>query len=105
MGKQISEASLRKIAREELEVLEGIIDYAERMIREGNLAYRNLKRHAYGKALVIEREDGGGCYIPTRHGLAGVPQSQLGLYHSSLTSGPPLRCGRDGLSGLLKGLG
>lgn len=59
MAKQISEASLRKVAREELEVLEGIIDYAERMIRDGNLAYRNLKRNAYGKALVIERENEG----------------------------------------------
>lgn len=59
MAKKISEASLRKVAREELEVLEGIIDYAERMIREGDLAYRNLKRNAYGKALVIERENEG----------------------------------------------
>lgn len=59
MAKQISEASLRKVAHEELEVLEGIIDYAERMIREGDLAYWNLKRNAYGKALVIERENEG----------------------------------------------
>ena len=59
MAKQLSEASLRKVAREELEVLEGIIDYAEQMIREGDLAYRNLKRNAYGKALVIERENEG----------------------------------------------
>lgn len=35
MAKQISDACLRKVAHEELEVLEGIIDYAERMIREG----------------------------------------------------------------------
>ena len=59
MARQISEASLRKVAHEELEVLEGIIDYAERMIRECDLAYRNLKRNAYGKALVIERENEG----------------------------------------------
>lgn len=59
MAKQISDAALRKVAHEELEVLEGIIDYAERMIREGDLAYRNLKRNAYGKALVIERENEG----------------------------------------------
>lgn len=59
MTKQIGEASLRKVAHEELEVLEGIIDYAERMIREGDLAYRNLKRNAYAKALVIERENEG----------------------------------------------
>ncbi|MHB2050351.1 ATP-binding domain-containing protein [Pseudomonas sp. VEM90] len=59
MPNQINENSLREVAREELEVLEGIIDYAERMIREGDLAYRNLKRNAYGKALVIERENEG----------------------------------------------
>ncbi|MBR7522555.1 ATP-binding domain-containing protein [Pseudomonas juntendi] len=59
MATQIGEAFLRKVAHEELEVLEGIIDYAERMIREGDLAYRNLKRNAYGKALVIERENEG----------------------------------------------
>lgn len=59
MATQIDEAFLRKVAHEELEVLEGIIDYAERMIREGDLAYRNLKRNAYGKALVIERENEG----------------------------------------------
>ncbi len=59
MAKPLSEASLRKVAREELDVLEGIIDYAEQMIRAGDLAYRNLKRNAYGKALVIERENEG----------------------------------------------
>ncbi|WPC04719.1 ATP-binding domain-containing protein [Pseudomonas benzenivorans] len=61
MTKQISEACLRKVAREELEILEGMINYAERMIREGDLAYRGMKRNAYGKALVIERENGGGA--------------------------------------------
>lgn len=61
MTKKISEACLRKVAREELEVLEGMINYAERMIREGDLAYRGMKRNAYGKALVIERENGGGA--------------------------------------------
>lgn len=61
MTKKISEACLRKVAREELEVLEGVINYAERMIREGDLAYRGMKRNAYGKALVIKRENLGGA--------------------------------------------
>lgn len=56
MAKQINDAYLRKVAREELEILDGVIDYAERMIREGDLAYRDLKRNAYGKTLMIERE-------------------------------------------------
>lgn len=37
MEKQINDTYLRKVAHEELEVLEGVIDYAERMIREGDL--------------------------------------------------------------------
>lgn len=56
MAKKLSDTYLRKVAREELEVLDGIIDYAERMIREGDLSYRKLKRSAYGKTLVIDRE-------------------------------------------------
>ncbi|VVQ10772.1 ATP-binding domain-containing protein [Pseudomonas fluorescens] len=59
MEKQISDVNLRKVACEELEVLDGIIDYAERMIREGDLTYRSLKRNAYGKTLVIDRENEG----------------------------------------------
>lgn len=59
MKKQLSDEYLHTVAHEELEVLEGIIDYAERMIREGDLSYRDLKRNAYGKALVIRREIGG----------------------------------------------
>lgn len=59
MTKHIDAAYLGKVAHEELEVLEGVIDYAEQMIREGDLAYRNLKRNAYGKTLLIDREKGG----------------------------------------------
>lgn len=59
MEKQLSDVYLRQVACEELEVLDGIIDYAERMIREGDLPYRNLKRNAYGKTLVIDRENEG----------------------------------------------
>lgn len=68
MKKQHSDEYLHKVAHEELEVLEGIIDYAERMIREGDLSYRDLKRNAYGKALVIRR------------GIGGVATYRLGMH-------------------------
>ncbi|UFQ98664.1 ATP-binding domain-containing protein [Pseudomonas wenzhouensis] len=68
MKKQHSDEYLYKVAHEELEVLEGIIDYAERMIREGDLSYRDLKRNAYGKALVIRR------------GIGGVATYRLGMH-------------------------
>ncbi len=45
-------------AKEELLVLDGVIDYADRMIyEEGKRAeYGPLRRHAYGKTVVIETE-------------------------------------------------
>lgn len=70
MKMQLSDEYLHKVAHEELEVLEGIIDYAERMIREGDLTYRGLKSNAYGKALVIGREkDGMATYRLGMHSL------------------------------------
>lgn len=41
--------------RSELDVLKGVIDYAERMIAEdgGRSPYQSLRRHAYGKTVVI----------------------------------------------------
>ncbi|WP_417536596.1 ATP-binding domain-containing protein [Methylophaga sp.] len=59
MDKALNNNYLQSVAQEELEVLDGIIDYAERMIREGDLDYRMLKRRAYSKALVLNREKGG----------------------------------------------
>ncbi|MEA1052710.1 ATP-dependent helicase [Lamprobacter modestohalophilus] len=47
-------------AREELSVLDGVIDYAERMIYEEQQGqYQPLRRHAYGKTVVIETEKEG----------------------------------------------
>ena len=59
MNKTLKEEYLEQVVREELETLDGIIDYAERMIRDGDLKYRKLKNNAYTKALVVDREKGG----------------------------------------------
>lgn len=78
MKMQLSDEYLHKVAHEELEVLEGIIDYAERMIREGDLTYRGLKSNAYGKALVIGREkDGMATYRLGMHSLV-YPKASSG---------------------------
>lgn len=54
----LTNKSLVERAIEELKVLDGVIDYAERMIyQEGNrIEYEPLRRHAYGKTVVIETE-------------------------------------------------
>lgn len=46
--------------KEELDALEGIINYADKMIyEEGKREYDPLRRHAYGKTVVIETENEG----------------------------------------------
>jgi len=59
MDKTLNESYLQEVAQEELEILDGIIEYAEKMIRDGDLKYRGLKRSAYSKALKLNREQGG----------------------------------------------
>lgn len=45
---------------EELNVLEGVIDYADQMInQQQQYQYKSLRRHAYGKTVVIETEKKG----------------------------------------------
>lgn len=58
MSKQLSKAYLLKAAKEELKTLAEMMDYAERMIREGSLKYRGLRREAYGKAVCVTQESG-----------------------------------------------
>lgn len=58
MSKQLSKTYLVKAAEEELKTLAEMMDYAERMIREGNLEYRSLRREAYGKAVCVTQECG-----------------------------------------------
>ncbi|RMM07081.1 hypothetical protein ALQ85_02767 [Pseudomonas syringae] len=58
MPEQLSKAYLLNAAKEELETLAEIMDYAERMIREGSLEYRALRREAYGKAVCVTQENG-----------------------------------------------
>jgi hypothetical protein len=53
---QLPESEQLTYCRNELEVLKGVIDYAERMIAEdgGRSPYQSLRRHAYGKTVVIK---------------------------------------------------
>lgn len=55
----LTKQSLAERAEEELKVLDGVIDYAERMMyQDGNRReYEPLRRHAYGKTVVIETEN------------------------------------------------
>lgn len=55
----LTNQSLAERADEELKVLDGVIEYAERMMyQEGNRReYEPLRRHAYGKTVVIETEN------------------------------------------------
>ena len=54
----LSDKNKRKYSADELAVLGGVIDYADRMIFEENRRgeYGPLRRHAYGKTVVIETE-------------------------------------------------
>ena len=58
MQKKLSDAYLTAVANEELEILDCLMDYVERMIREGCLEYRSLRREAYGKTVCIVQENG-----------------------------------------------
>lgn len=55
----LTNLSLAERADEELKVLDGVIEYAERMMyEEGNRReYEPLRRHVYGKTVVIETEN------------------------------------------------
>lgn len=57
----LTKQSLVDRAEEELKALDGVIDYAERMMyQDGNrIEYAPLRRHAYGKTVVLETENEG----------------------------------------------
>ena len=57
----LTKKSLAERAEEELKALDGVIDYAERMMyQDGNRReYEPLRRHAYGKTVVLETENEG----------------------------------------------
>ncbi|WP_295450774.1 ATP-binding domain-containing protein [uncultured Thiodictyon sp.] len=56
----ISEKEKVSRSREELAVLEGVIDYADQMVyQQRKFEYESLRRHAYGKTVVIETEKQG----------------------------------------------
>jgi len=57
----LTKQSLAERAEEELKVLDGVIDYAERMMYQDGTRreYEPLRRQAYGKTVVIETENQG----------------------------------------------
>lgn len=57
----LTNKDLTERAKDELSVLDGVIDYADRMISEEGKRgeYGPLRRHAYGKTVVIETEKEG----------------------------------------------
>ncbi len=61
MSIPLSEAEQLTYCGTELDVLKGVIDYADRMIEQedGRSAYHSLRRHAYGKTVVIASEHKG----------------------------------------------
>jgi len=48
----------KDVVESELEILDGVIDYCDRMIKEGDLEYRLLKKNAYEKTVIVEGELG-----------------------------------------------
>lgn len=71
---------------EELRVLEGVIIYATRE-RQHDSRYDELRRHAYGKAITVEKEDGSrevfrvsqaNLVYPNRASGYATPQSPIG---------------------------
>lgn len=84
-------------ASEELAVLEGVIDYANQMIYEQRqFQYDSLRRHAYGKTVVIETEKQGvqtfrlsstPVVYPNRASGYATPHSPVGRLCSFLKPG------------------
>lgn len=76
----LTKQSLAERAEEELKVLNGVIDYAERMMyQEGNRReYEPLRRHAYGKTVVIETEKLGVQMFRLSSTAATYPNSSAG---------------------------
>lgn len=76
----LTKQSLAQRAEDELEVLDGVIDYAERMIyQEGNRSeYEPLRRHAYGKTVVIETENQGAQTFRLSSTAATYPNTASG---------------------------
>lgn len=84
--------------KEELDVLTGVIDYADRMVyEEGQRAqYEPLRRHAYGKTVVIDTEKQGTltfrlsstpAVYPSRSSGYATPHSPVGRLCAILQAG------------------
>ena len=76
----LTKQSLAERAEEELKVLNGVIDYAERMMyQEGNRReYEPLRRHAYGKTVVLETENEGVLTFRLSSASATYPNAASG---------------------------
>lgn len=76
----LTNQALAARADEELKVLDGVIEYAERMMyQEGNRSeYEPLRRHAYGKTVVIETENLGVQTFRLSSTAATYPNSASG---------------------------
>lgn len=84
-------------ANEELSVLDGLIDYTDRMIyQQRQFEYEPLRRHAYGKTVVIETEKQGKqifrlsstpVIYPNRASGYATPHSPVGRLCSFLKPG------------------
>lgn len=77
---RISEEKLLQDASAELKVLDGVINYADRMIYEESRRqeYGPLRRHAYGKTVVVETERQGTLTFRLSSTSATYPNSASG---------------------------
>jgi hypothetical protein len=87
MTKKLSKPKEKKYCKAELEVLSEVIDYTNKMIFEcGNNNYQPLRRHAYGKTVVIDTELEGRLEFRLTSTSAPGPSKASGLAtpHSSI---------------------
>jgi len=98
MVKELSKISTLIYSNDELEVLRGVIEYADKMIRDQGAhgGYAALRRHAYGKTVVIETEKKGllvfrlsstGQIYPDFKSGYATPHSPVGRLCSVLRDG------------------
>ncbi|HMT92271.1 hypothetical protein [uncultured Thiothrix sp.] len=84
--------------KEELDVLEGVINYADKMIYEDGKRgeYSPLRRHAYGKTVIIKTENEGvltfrlsstSAVYPKHSSGYATPYSPVGRMCSFLSGG------------------
>ena len=94
----ISKYALQEYCVEELQILGGVIDYAEKMIydEQQHYPYGALRRHAYAKSVVVDTEKKGtlifrlsstAAVYPNRISGYATPHSPVGRLCSFLRVG------------------